>query len=339
MRAGHGAAMLPCPARPVGAAPQAPPADNEGMHLLIPFAAPLSDAGRSAARTLVLPQLAKLLATLRLQGRDEGDEWSLSPPHERALARELAWAGADGALPWAARAAAADGVAVGDLAWGQLTPVHWHLGTEQISLVDPAGLMLDDTASRQFFDAVSELFTSEGFVLAYGCASRWYAAHESLSDLPCASLDRVIGRNVDRWLGSDPAVRRLRRLQSEVQMHLYTHPLNDEREKRGLLPVNSFWLSGCGVAQAEATNDVQVDERLRAPALADDWAAWCKAWDTLDSGPLAALLAAAQAGQAVRLTLCGERSGATWAVAPRSWLDKLRTRWSQPEPQRILETL
>lgn len=339
MRAGHGAAMLTPWRLWPGARADDRPADNAGMHLLIPFAAPLSESGRQAARSLVLPKLQALLGTLQLQGRDEGDEWSQSPPHERALARALGWAGADGALPWAARAAAADGVVVGDLAWGQLTPVHWHLGTEQISLVDPAGLMLDDAASRAFLDAVRELFVSEGYAVAYGHAARWYIAHESLAALPCASLDRVIGRNVDRWLGSDPAARRIRRLQSEVQMHLYTHPLNDERQARGLLPVNSFWLSGCGVAQAEAASDTQVDDRLRAPALADDWAAWCKAWETLDGGPLADLLSAAKDGQAVELTLCGEKSGATWARADRGLLDRLRSRWARADWQAALESL
>jgi len=309
------------------------------MHLLIPFAAPLSEAGRAASQSLVRPRLAALLGRLQLQSRDDGDEWSLSTPQERALARALGWAGADGALPWAARAAAADGVAVGDLAWGQLSPVHWHLGTEQISLVDPAGLLLDDAASRGLFDAVSGLFTSEGYAVAYGSATRWYVAHESLAQLPCASLDRVIGRNVDRWLGSDPAARRIRRLQSEVQMQLYTHPINEARAQRGLLPVNSFWLSGCGVAQPEAAHGLQLDDRLRAPALADDWAAWCKAWDTLDSGPLAQLLVAAQAGQPAQLTLCGERSGATWAAAPRSLLQRLRSPFTRTDPRQTLETL
>jgi hypothetical protein len=309
------------------------------MHLLIPFAAPLSDAGRAASQSLVRPRLAALLGRLQLHSRDDGDEWSLSTPQERALARALGWAGADGALPWAARAAAADGVHVGDLAWGQLSPVHWHLGTEQISLVDPAGLLLDDAASRGLFDAVSGLFTSEGYAVAYGSATRWYVAHESLAQLPCASLDRVIGRNVDRWLGSDPAARRIRRLQSEVQMQLYTHPINEARAQRGLLPVNSFWLSGCGVAQPEASHGVQLDDRLRAPALADDWAAWCKAWDTLDRGPLAQLLAAAQAGQPARLTLCGERSSATWAAAPRSLLQRLRSPFTRTDPRQTLETL
>ena len=44
------------------------------------------------------------------------------------------------------------------------------------------------------------LFDSEGYVLTWGAPLRWYIAHESLSELPTASIDRVIGRNVDRWL-------------------------------------------------------------------------------------------------------------------------------------------
>ena len=309
------------------------------MHLMIPFAAPLSEAGREAARGLALPSLGALLALLLPQGRDDGDEWSLAPPHERAMARELGWVGADGALPWAARAAAADGVAVAGLAWGQLTPSHWHLGTDQVSMLDPAGLMLDDAASRAFFAAVHDLLTTDGYTLVYGAPSRWYAAHESFTTLPCASLDRVIGRNVDHWLGKDPAARRIRRLQSEVQMRLYTHPLNDQRIAQGLLPVNSFWLSGCGVAQGAAAHEMQVDDRLRAPALADDWAAWFKAWETLDAGPLAELLAAAKSNQPVRLTICGERASATFNTGPRSLMQSLKSRFAAPAWLPLLETL
>ncbi len=326
--------MLPEAAHPIALA-----ADNAAMHLLIPFAAPLSEAGRQAASSLSLPHLSKLLHTLVLQGRDGGDEWSLSPPHERAHAVALGWQGGDGTLPWAALCAAADGIAVGDAAWALLTPVHWHLGTEQISLVDPAGLMLDDAASRVFFDTVSPLFTSEGYTLSYGHATRWYASHPSFAMLPTASPDRVIGRNVDRWLGSDTAARHLRRLQSEVQMQLYTHPLNDERQARGLLSVNSFWLSGCGVLQPAVNVELQVDSRLRAPALAEDWAAWCKAWDTLDAGPLAALLAAARSSQPVRLTLCGERASVTLASAPQSLLQRLRARWQNDAWPALRESL
>ena len=82
------------------------------MHLLIPFAAPLSDAGRAALGTLVLPNLATLLARwARVAGTgSDGDAFSLSTPHERALAAAWGWAAPDGLLPFAAVAAADDGL-------------------------------------------------------------------------------------------------------------------------------------------------------------------------------------------------------------------------------------
>ncbi len=309
------------------------------MHLLIPFAAPLAEAGRQAAATLQLPHLAELVGRWREVQRDEADEWTLSPPHERALALALGLQSGSGLLPWAARAAQADGVATADLAWALLSPTHWHVGTDQVSLIDPEALMLDEQASRALFEAVSPLFTSEGMAMHYGAPLRWYAAHESFAGLATASLDRVLGRNVDAWLGSAPAARRLRRLQSEVQMLLYTHPINDAREANGLLPVNSFWLSGCGVAQAVTGTEPVVDKRLRSAALADDWAAWYKAWQTLDEGPVRELLAAAEAGNAVRLTLCGERAWSAFEPAPRGLLQRLRTLMKPPTVVALLESL
>lgn len=323
------------------------------MHLVIPFAAPLSEAGRAALAGVDGPRLAELLARCGPPQRDEGDEWSLSPPHERALARALGWQGwqgwqgGDGTLPWAARQARADGIEPGARAWGLLSPVHWHVGTDQVSLLPPSALMLSEAESQQLFEAVQPLFTSEGFELAWGGALRWYAAHEGLAGLRTASLDRVIGRNVDRWLGSDVASRPLglvRRLQSEVQMLLHEHPVNEARQARGLLAVNSFWLSGCGVAQAEPSATavaatLQVDERLREPALADDWAAWAQAWETLDAGPVADLLAAARAGQAAELTLCGERAAAHFVAAAPSALQALRSMFVRPAWRALLESL
>ena len=301
------------------------------MHLLIPFAAPLSEAGRQALQTLSLPQLSALLAGMQPQRRDDGDELSLSPPHERALARAMGWAGEDGALPWAAWWMRVDGLDPGDQAWGQLTPSHWHLGTEQLSMGDPEALALDEATSRALLAAVQALFTSEGFVVHWGAPLRWYISHPSLADLPCASPDRVIGRNVDRWLPAGTQARLLRRLQNEVQMLLYTLPLNAEREARGALPVNSFWLSACGVAQATASAMPQVDARLRSYALAEDWAGWSKAWAVIDEGLVAADIE--------QVTLCGERSSATWAIKPRGAFKRFMARWNKPDPVALLETL
>lgn len=313
------------------------------MHLLIPHAAGLSAACAETLLHLALPNLAALLGRLEATERDTADEYSLNPPHERVLARTLGMEGEDGALPWAARAAAADGIAVGDGVWGQLTPAHWQVGRETVTLTDPAALALDEAESRALFEAVRGLFESEGFTLAWGAPLRWYAAHDSLDGLPCASIDRVIGRNVDLWLQTDtrrfPAARLIRRLQNEVQMLLYTHPLTDAREARGLLPVNSFWLSGCGRFQATAGIAPTVDTRLRGPLLAEDWSAWSEAWQALDAGPVARALAQAQRGDALTLTLCGERSAQTFEARPQSLWRRLQQHWQTAETAGVLEAL
>lgn len=308
------------------------------MHLLIPHASALSEASTHTLRDLPLPRLSKFLSISSAGAPAGTDEYSLTPPHERALADAWGWRGDDGALPFAARQAAADGIAVGDAPWGLLTPAHWHVGREHVSLADPDELHLDEAESRALLDAVRSLFESEGFTLAWGAPTRWYASHPSLAGLPCASLDRAVGRNIDLWLPVHPQARLLRRLQNEVQMLLHTHPLNDAREARGELPVNSFWLSGCGVAQPAGTG-IDVDERLRAPLLAGDWAAWAEAWTALDAGPVNALLAAAERGEAPALTLCGERHAQRHDAARRSLWQKVAGRFRGVEAHAVLEAL
>lgn len=316
------------------------------MHLLIPHASAVSEASAHTLRDLTLPNLARLMTMLQSTTRDVDDEYTLSPPHESALATAHGWLGADGRWPWAALQARADGVEVGQRPWGLLTPVHWHVGREHITLADPQALALPTDESRTLFEAVKPLFEDDGGSLTWAADDRWYLCHEHLADLPCASIDRVIGRNVDLWLRGDPQasaeqlarVRWVRRLQNEVQMLLHQHPVNEAREARGALPVNSFWLSGCGRAQ-RATAQVTVDDRLRAPLLAEDWAGWADAWRSLDADALGPLAAAAAQGEPVALTLCGERGWQRYDAVPRSLWQRLGDRFRTVEPHTTLTAL
>ena len=320
--------------------------DNRAdMHLIVPFAGCLSDAGRQALQTLQLPHLDKLLARWRAGAPVGTDEYSLNPPHEQALALALGWpAGsatlAHDALPWAALAAVRHGLpGAAQAAWGLLSPVQLVPGREQIRLGDPAELQLDEAASRELLEIVRPLFESEDVSLHWLAPLQWLATHDSLAALPCASLDRVIGRHLDPWLPAQPAARLLRRLQNEVQMLMYTHPINEQREAAGLPVVNSVWLSGCGRLPAGWASVQQMptlDDRLRRPALTEDWAAWCEAWQALDAGPLATLL---QADAASALTLCGERHALTLAPAPRSLWQRVSAHWRAPSAHTVLDAL
>lgn len=316
------------------------------MHLLISHASAVSDASAHTLRDLSLPNLSRLLSVMPAVAAHVADEYTLSPPHEHALAQAHGWQGGDGRWPWAALQAQADGIDPGAVPCGLLTPVHWHVGRDHITLADPAALALSADESRALFDAVQALFDDDQGTLARGAPLRWYLMHEHLADIPCASLDRVIGRNVDLWLRGDPQapgeplarMRWVRRLQNEVQMLLHQHPVNLAREDRGDLPVNSFWLSGCGRAQP-AIAAITVDDRLRAPLLAEDWAGWADAWRTLDAEVLAPLASRVTRGEAVSITLCGERGWRRHDAAPRSPWRKLLDRFKTVEPHAVLSAL
>ena len=314
------------------------------MHLIVPFAGTVSEAGRLALQSLALPHLDRLLGRLAPGARRGSDEFSLNAPHEQVLAAARGWAAGPGdALPFAAVAAAALNLPAGpagQAAWGQLTPVHLDVGAEQVSLAEPAALALDEAGSRELLAAVRPLFETEGFTLYWAAPQQWLATHALFDGLATASLDRVAGRNVDTWLPDHRSARLIRRLQNEVQMLLYTHPLNDLREAAGLATVNSFWLSGCGRLPAPtpvpASAEPQIDGRLRAPALAEDWAAWCEAWRALDAGPIAAL---ARQGGGFTLTLCGERHAQAFTPAPQSLWQRVSAPWRQPAALAVLEAL
>jgi hypothetical protein len=189
---------------------------------------------------------------------------------------------------------------------------------------------LGEAESREFFATLAELWpANEGWQAHWLAPTQWLIAHPKLAGLASASLDRVVQRSVDAWM---PQARGLRTLQNEVQMLLHGQTLNEAREARGALPLNSVWISGCGAAEATALPaDLQLDERLREPLLNGDWAAWAEAWRALDAGPVAQVLALATSGQPVQLTLCGERHAQTYTLAPRTPLRRLWQRLLPPQ--------
>ena len=323
------------------------------MHLIVPFATALSPVGREAWRALgsaELPHLRRLLSVLTPDPAELADEMTLTTPHERALARALGWTSEDGVFPWAAHTVGLRSWGDPSLVWARVTPVHWQLGTEQVRMAPPEALALDDDTSRALFEAVRDLFESEGFLLRYAAPTAWYVSHPSLDGFVCASLDRVVGRSVNPWMLEGARARLIRRLQNEVQMQLYGHPLNEAREAEGQMPVNSFWLSECGAlpiaadaARADTrvtdVSKVEVLDALRLPALNEDWWAWTRAWAALDAGPLAEIAAMASQGQDVRLTLCGERGAQTWRLKTPTWTGRLVRWWRGGPDLRSLEIL
>ncbi len=64
--------------------------------------------------------------------------------------------------------------------------------------------------------------------------------------------------------------------------------------------------------------------------LTGDLYSWSEAWKALDAGPVAQALDAAREGQAVSLTLAGERLARTWTRRPAGAWQRLKERFAPP---------
>lgn len=316
---------------------------SDAVHLLVPFATCRAEACREALRGLELPQLQHLLRRLVPQSTDEGAADSLSPPHERALARSHAIEPRDGLIPFAALQVQQARQGAGAEAWAWITPAHWRVGRDHVGMAHPQDLQLDAEDAHALLEAMRPWFAEDGITLEYDAPLRWLARGEIFRTLPTASLDRVIGRSVDPWMPAGAAAAPLRRLQQEMQMLLYTLPLNEERERGGLLPVNSFWVSGTGALPPDGTvritGDLQVSPYLREAALQGDWPAWAAAWQQLDAHEGPRLLGALARGLEVRLTLCGEAGARTWSSSGGGGWRRLASRFGSVSIPTLLEGL
>ena len=303
-------------------------------HLIIPFARCNGDDWLGATSSIELKNLGYLLRSMQLTEKDAGEANSLSTPHERVVAK--AWGlptSADGLIPWAAVEANANA----NEGWAYITPCHWAMGREHATLTDPATLELPEADSRTLLAAMQPYFATEGITLLYAAPTRWLARGDVFASLPTASIDRVLGRNVDQWL---PASKAMKLLQNEMQMLLYTHPVNDVRAAGGKRSVNSFWVSGSGAVGGPATTrpHVNVATALIQPAVANDWAAYTAAWALLDANEIAQLLAQQSSKKAVSLSLslCGESNALTFKTAQQSFLTRVQNVLS---PQRTIDVL
>lgn len=318
---------------------------SDAIHLLIPFATAASPGCQQAWAALPLPALRRLLARMVPVHEDLAGETTLSMPHERALARALGLPAADGCIPWAAWHLHTQHRDPGTASWAWITPCHWAVGGSAITMHPPGQLQLREDESRTLLAAMQPYFEEDGIALTWDTPGRWLAQGEPFHALACASLERVAGATVDDWLPRQPEARGLRRLQQEMQMLLYTHAVNEAREREGGRPViNSFWISGAGAlpqpAPPQAHAGLRQDERLREAALRGDWPAWAAAWQAIDTHEMPRLLAALDQGRPVTLTLCGERGARTWVQHPhQGWWLRATSALRAPSLARIFESL
>ena len=230
------------------------------LHLLLPFALPAAADASTALHDIRSPALDRLIARATLVERVVGEDFQRTLPHERWVARQFGalpnvpnGAAASDEAPLAPYMLRADGSDPGNATWACVQPVHVRIAHDHLVLIDPASLDLSDDEASVLLAVARPLIEELGVRIEAPKPTRWYLSGDGFGTLAGASPLRASGRNIEIWLPheahSGDRSRAWMKLQNEVQMAWFEHPVNEAREARGLPAVNSIWFHAQGAAQ------------------------------------------------------------------------------------------
>ncbi len=184
--------------------------------------------------------------------------------------------------PLAAYSRSYDNNDAGHSNWLRADPVVLQADLNRVHLlaINRHGLTVEQV--DQIVRDLQPLFADERLNLtrgeADGAHERWYVSSEK--PLPPAFMPPVaaLGNPLEDFLISKTSQRDSaiwQRLQTETQMLLHQHPVNDQRRAAGLLPVNSLWFWGAGKLPNEPAQSIPDVVWAMSPELAG-WCKWLK---------------------------------------------------------------
>ncbi len=149
-------------------------------------------------------------------------------------------------VAWAALHHLAESGEADDKIWLHADPVCMQADMDHAILFDAHSLQLRDDEADQLLAELNAHFAQDGITLQRYSASIWYLSIDTHTNFSTHALHEVIGRNVNQFMpmGEDAGV--WKRFMNEAQMLLHMSEVNQQREARGHLPVNSIWLWGEG---------------------------------------------------------------------------------------------
>lgn len=132
--------------------------------------------------------------------------------------------------------------------WLRADPVYLHLNIDKLILGDPRRLALSMAEALQLTASLNAHFQPDGLRFQALAADRWYLRLAQPLAMSTTVLEAAIGHSIETTLPQGEEAALWRRYLNEAQMVLHDHPVNQAREARGVMPVNSIWFWGEGVA-------------------------------------------------------------------------------------------
>ncbi|WP_024302763.1 hypothetical protein [Pseudogulbenkiania sp. MAI-1] len=162
--------------------------------------------------------------------------------------------------------ALADGLDAAAGHWLIADPVHVRVDRDRALLADVGVMNLAQHEADALVESLNRHFAEDGMTFFAPQPGRWYVRLRDASGASFTPLMDAVGENINEHLPGGANGLTWSRWLNEMQMLLYTHPVNDQREAQGEVSVNSVWLWG--------EDDTAVTPRMRADRLFSDDATW-----------------------------------------------------------------
>jgi hypothetical protein len=135
---------------------------------------------------------------------------------------------------------------VGDGFWFHADPVNLQADMDHAILRDSLSLDLKQDESDKLIKEVNEHFLDDGIRLIATDKDHWFLNIKDHACVETTALHDVIGCNVNFHMPKGDDEKFWKQFLNEVQMLFHMSDVNQQREKTGLMPINSLWLWGGG---------------------------------------------------------------------------------------------
>lgn len=152
----------------------------------------------------------------------------------------------DGDWPVASVTRIVDAGVVDNDWWMRADPVHLNANSGGLILTDAAELDLTQQEASGLVAELMEVFTADGWLFKAAHPQRWYLRPLTPPDIRTHALPDIIGRDIHSYLPYGPDAKAWHTILNEIQILLHTSTVNQAREARDELPVNSLWFWGAG---------------------------------------------------------------------------------------------
>jgi len=146
----------------------------------------------------------------------------------------------------AAQAWQAEGGEAQHAFWLFATPVHLMAGRDSFYMGDTA-VEIAHAESKALMESLNQHFAADGYHF-YCLDDVWFLGLDDDPKITTAHIDNVKGQDVAPYLPQGEGASVWNKLQTEMQMLLFSHPVNQAREAQGLPMINSLWCYGLGAS-------------------------------------------------------------------------------------------